>query len=59
MNALDAFGLFVLSLFRRAPTLAPLPAAPVDDDPLAELRKALERQIALDENNRKRWGDHG
>ena len=59
MNALDAFGLFVLSLFRRAPMPAPLPAAPADDDPLAELRKALERQIALDESKRRRWGDHG
>jgi hypothetical protein len=38
---------------------APLPAAPADDDPLAVLRVALERQIALDESKRKRWGDHG
>jgi hypothetical protein len=59
MNALDAFGLFVLSLFRRAPTPVPLPAVPVDDDPLAELREALERQIVLDESKRRRWGDHG
>jgi len=59
MNALDAFGLFVLSLFRRTPTPVPLLVSPVDDDPLAELRRALERQIALDESKRRRWGDHG
>jgi hypothetical protein len=59
MSAIDAFGLFVLSLFRRAPKPAPQPAAPVDADPLAELRRALERQIEADERKRKRWGDHG
>jgi hypothetical protein len=59
MNALDAFGLFLLSLFQRAPKPAPMPAARVDVDPLAELRKALERQIEADERKRKRWGDHG
>jgi hypothetical protein len=59
MNALDAFGLFVLSLFRREPKPAPVPAPSVERDPLAELRQALERQIEADERKRKRWGDHG
>ena len=36
MNALDAFGLLLLALFRRAPKPAPVPAAPLDADPLAE-----------------------
>jgi hypothetical protein len=59
MNVIDAFGLFLLSLFRRAPKAPPVPTIPVDSDPLAELRRALERQIELDERKRKRWGDHG
>jgi len=55
MSALDAIGLFVLKLFRRASK--PVPAAPAD--PLAELRAALERQIETDERSRRRWGGDG